>query len=70
MSFMKQASDAVIGPKNEQRPFLTSVDGKTGADVADGIDECVKAVRRQIGTGADWIKVCFTIYVHACNHAQ
>lgn len=29
----------------------------TGAEVADGVDECVKAVRRQIGAGADWIKV-------------
>ncbi|KAF7971019.1 hypothetical protein HWV62_7386 [Athelia sp. TMB] len=32
------------------------VEGITGAEVADGIDGCVKAVRRQIGAGADWIK--------------
>ena len=34
------------------------MDGVTGAEVADGVVECVKAVRRQIGAGADWIKVC------------
>ena len=34
------------------------MDGVTGAEVADGVDECIKAVRRQIGAGADWIKVC------------
>lgn len=34
------------------------VDGVSGAEVADGVDECIKAVRRQIGAGADWIKVC------------
>lgn len=33
------------------------VDGVMGAEVADGVDECVRAVRRQIGAGADWIKV-------------
>jgi hypothetical protein len=29
-----------------------------GAEVADGLDECRKAVRRQVGAGADWVKVC------------
>lgn len=33
------------------------VDGITGAEVVDGEVECIKAVRRQIGAGADWIKV-------------
>ena len=33
------------------------VQGITGAEAADGIDECRKVVRRQIGAGADWIKV-------------
>jgi hypothetical protein len=37
------------------------VDGVTGTEVADGTDECIKAVRRQIGAGADWIKVIFTV---------
>ncbi|EEB89103.1 hypothetical protein MPER_12842, partial [Moniliophthora perniciosa FA553] len=31
--------------------------GVMGADVADGVDGCVAAVRRQIGAGADWVKV-------------
>lgn len=29
-----------------------------GAEAADGPDECIRAVRKQIGAGADWIKVC------------
>ncbi|KAH9926465.1 uncharacterized protein B0H18DRAFT_1085040 [Fomitopsis serialis] len=33
------------------------VEGVTGAEVVDGEVECVKAVRRQVGGGADWIKV-------------
>jgi len=32
------------------------VEGITGAIVADGVDECRKAVRKQLGAGADWIK--------------
>lgn len=28
-----------------------------GAEVADGVQECEMAVKRQIGAGADWIKV-------------
>lgn len=30
----------------------------SGAEVADGVEECRKAVRRQVGAGTDWIKVC------------
>ncbi|CAG8714191.1 14795_t:CDS:2, partial [Acaulospora colombiana] len=45
------------GPKNVNRPYVTEVDGKSGADPASGVDECVRVVRRQIGAGADWIKV-------------
>lgn len=40
------------------------IDGVTGAEVADGTDECIKAVRRQIGAGADWIKVIFAVILH------
>ena len=29
----------------------------TGAQFVDGEVECVKAVRKQVGAGADWIKV-------------
>ena len=46
-----------VGPKNLTRPSEIGVDGKYGVDVADGVTECVKVVRRHIGTGADWVKV-------------
>jgi len=46
-----------VGPKNLTRPSAIEVDGKYGVDVADGVAECVKVVRRHIGAGADWIKV-------------
>jgi hypothetical protein len=35
------------------------IDGVKGAAVVDGVDDCVREVRRQIGAGADWIKVGF-----------
>ena len=46
-----------VGPKNPTSPSAIGVDGKYGVDVADGVSECVKVVRRHIGAGADWIKV-------------
>ncbi|KAK7051468.1 hypothetical protein VNI00_004442 [Paramarasmius palmivorus] len=56
------ASRAIVasgsyGPKSMLYPSQEGVDGVTGAEVADGIDGCVKAVRRQIGAGADWVKI-------------
>ncbi|KAF8640387.1 hypothetical protein AX17_000057 [Amanita inopinata Kibby_2008] len=45
------------GPKSEVNPSMEGVEGITGAEVADGKDACVRAVRRQIGVGADWIKI-------------
>lgn len=45
------------GPKGVHHLNLEGVEGVTGAEVVDGKDECRKAVRRQIGAGADWIKV-------------
>ncbi|PVG01868.1 hypothetical protein CPB86DRAFT_812136 [Serendipita vermifera] len=45
------------GTKNVNRPYVTEVDGKSGADPASGVEECVRVVRRQIGAGADWIKI-------------
>lgn len=46
-----------VGPKNLTSPSAIGVDGKYGVDVADGVSECVKVVRRHIGAGTDWIKV-------------
>lgn len=46
-----------IGPKGTLHVNEEGIDGVTGAEVADGCDGCRKAVRRQIGAGADWIKV-------------
>lgn len=48
-----------IGPKSTLHPAQEGINGVKGAEVVDGVDECVKEVRRQIGAGADWIKVGF-----------
>ncbi|PFH49041.1 hypothetical protein AMATHDRAFT_148574 [Amanita thiersii Skay4041] len=45
------------GPKSGIHFSTEGVEGITGAEAADGKDECVKAVRRQIGAGADWVKI-------------
>ncbi|OAX41021.1 hypothetical protein K503DRAFT_713498 [Rhizopogon vinicolor AM-OR11-026] len=45
------------GPKSSLYVNKEGIDGVTGVEVADGTDECIKAVRRQIGAGADWIKI-------------
>ncbi|KAG0706694.1 hypothetical protein DFH29DRAFT_900962 [Suillus ampliporus] len=45
------------GPKSSLYVNKEGIDGVTGVEVADGRHECVKAVRRQIGAGADWIKI-------------
>ena len=45
------------GPKGDLHINQEGVQGVTGAEAADGVDECRKVVRRQIGAGADWIKV-------------
>lgn len=45
------------GPKNTLTPSQQGVDGKRGAEPADGVAQCIQEVRRQIGAGADWIKV-------------
>ena len=41
------------GPKG----YATEWDVPQGAEEADGVDSLIKAVRTQIGKGADWIKV-------------
>lgn len=66
---MDNATDALIGqiytgPKGTIHVNREGIDGITGAEVADGRDDCIKAVRRQIGAGADWIKV--RVCVCAC----
>ncbi|KAG5352820.1 hypothetical protein C0989_000271 [Termitomyces sp. Mn162] len=50
-------STGSYGPKSSLFPSQSGVEGITGAQVADGIEECIKAVRKQIGAGADWIKI-------------
>ncbi|KAG7100221.1 hypothetical protein E1B28_001996 [Marasmius oreades] len=45
------------GPKSTSHPHQEGIDGVTGAAVADGVDGCIREVRKQIGTGADWVKV-------------
>lgn len=46
-----------IGPKSNLYPAQEGIDGIKGAESVDGIDACVREVRKQIGAGADWIKV-------------
>ncbi|KIP04019.1 hypothetical protein PHLGIDRAFT_110162 [Phlebiopsis gigantea 11061_1 CR5-6] len=70
------ASRAIVGtgfyggPKNILYPEHDGVEGIMGAEVADGEVECVKAVRRQIGAGADWIKVYKSYYRVRANMAD
>ena len=45
------------GPKSNLHLHQDGVDAVTGAEFVDGETECIKAVRRQVGAGADWIKV-------------
>ncbi|KAJ4476822.1 hypothetical protein C8R41DRAFT_904808 [Lentinula lateritia] len=45
------------GPKSSLHMNREGLEGVTGAEVADGVDECIRATRRQIGAGADWIKI-------------
>ncbi|KAI0673847.1 hypothetical protein C8Q78DRAFT_1068083 [Trametes maxima] len=45
------------GPKSNLHLHQEGVEGVTGAELADGEVECAKAVRKQVGAGADWIKL-------------
>ncbi len=56
----------ITGPKSSIHPHSEGIEGVTGAEVIDGIDECVKAVRRQVGAGVDWIKVYPLIIPFPC----
>lgn len=46
-----------LGPKSSLYLSRDGVEGVMGAKVADGVDGCIREVRRQIGVGSDWIKV-------------
>lgn len=45
------------GPKNPLYTLAEGIQGVMGATVADGVDECRRAVRKHIGAGADWVKI-------------
>ncbi|KAH9854290.1 hypothetical protein C2E23DRAFT_818018 [Lenzites betulinus] len=45
------------GPRSALHLHQDGVEGVTGAQFVDGEAECAKAVRKQVGAGADWIKV-------------
>ncbi|KAJ7097555.1 hypothetical protein C8R44DRAFT_949044 [Mycena epipterygia] len=51
-------STGSYGPKGSIHLNKEGVEGVVGAEAADGPAECIRAVRKQIGAGADWIKVC------------
>ncbi|KAF8799600.1 hypothetical protein BYT27DRAFT_7234400 [Phlegmacium glaucopus] len=50
-------STGSYGPKSTLYPAQEGIDGIKGAESVDGVDACVREVRKQIGGGADWIKV-------------
>ncbi|RDX46801.1 hypothetical protein OH76DRAFT_1442743 [Lentinus brumalis] len=50
-------TSGTYGPKSSLHPHQDGVEDVTGAQFADGEAECIKAVRKQVGAGADWIKV-------------
>ncbi|KAI0713110.1 hypothetical protein C8T65DRAFT_717820 [Cerioporus squamosus] len=45
------------GPKSSLHLHQDGIEGVTGAQFVDGEAECIRAVRKQVGAGADWIKV-------------
>ncbi|KAJ6598180.1 hypothetical protein DFH09DRAFT_1394180 [Mycena vulgaris] len=51
-------STGSYGPKSSLHLNKEGVEGVVGAEAADGTAECIRAVRKQIGAGADWIKHC------------
>ena len=57
LKYMEALIKSQLGPKGNLYVNREGVEGIVGVEVADGIDECRKAVRRQIGAGVDWIKV-------------
>ncbi len=59
--------DDYVGPKSSLHPHQDGVEGVTGAQFADGEAECIKAVRKQVGAGADWIKVASILPTRSGN---
>jgi hypothetical protein len=53
-----------LGPKSTLYPAQEGIDGIKGAESVDGVDACVREVRKQIGAGADWIKVGNIFHLH------
>jgi len=58
----------LLGPKSSLYPAQEGIDGVKGAVAVDGVHECVKEVRKQIGAGADWIKVVDRPPIPPINH--
>ncbi|KAK7052074.1 Amidohydro-rel domain-containing protein [Favolaschia claudopus] len=50
-------STGSYGPKGSLHMNREGIEGVVGAEAADGTAECIRAVRKQIGAGADWIKI-------------
>jgi len=51
------ATRAIVGTGSYNPRGAPELDLPKGAEVADGVDGLVRAVRDQIGRGADWIKI-------------
>ena len=63
--------DVETGPKSSIFVSKEGIEDITGAAVADGSDECRKVVRKQVGAGADWIKVSASVSLsRSHNYAQ
>lgn len=54
---LRYGSSPGPGPKSTLHLHQDGVENITGAEFVDGEAECIKAVRKQVGAGADWIKV-------------
>ncbi|KAF4573685.1 hypothetical protein EYR36_008203 [Pleurotus pulmonarius] len=50
-------STGSYGPKGAIHVNQEGIDDVAGGEAADGVEECTKVTRRQIGAGADWIKI-------------
>ncbi|KAI0658376.1 hypothetical protein C8Q70DRAFT_917802 [Cubamyces menziesii] len=58
-----ECSSTGLSPKSNLHLHQQGVDSVTGAEFVDGEAECMKAVRKQVGAGADWVKVLYTTLV-------